>query len=188
MIFYAKKHRRIIIWRQRNGKREIAKEQTLKALIMGTYLRGLTIAQAEQRAQKNPGVRKLMDEQKAQVASMKFKVVNVRIDDIDDKIKKSTNSADLIIVQTGQTRKIPITFTDQLNDDGGNLRRSVIWITKPNNGRAHAARALPLFFMRNILESERDFYLSPNLIISLNGESKKRLQHQKNYSQPDDTD
>jgi hypothetical protein len=97
---------------------EIAKNEILLQLLSQTYLRGLSVAQAEKKAQKDKQVRKVLDEEKAQLASMIIKVVNVRLDSIDNKINKSTNSADLMITNKGQSRKVPITFTAQLNDDG----------------------------------------------------------------------
>lgn len=97
---------------------EIAKEQMLRFMMMNTYLRGLTIAEAEQKAQKDPSVRKVLDEQKAELAKMKLKLVNIRVTKIDDKLKKSTNAADLQLEYKGETNKTPITYTAQLNDKG----------------------------------------------------------------------
>ena len=97
---------------------EIAKEQMLRFMMMNTYLRGLTIAEAEQKAQKDPSVRKVLDEQKAELAKMKLELVNIRVTKIDDKLKKSTNAADLQLEYKGETNKTPITYTAQLNDKG----------------------------------------------------------------------
>jgi len=96
----------------------IARKEMLSQLIDETYLRGLPVSMAEERAKKDPDVRKVLDSIKAQINKMKFKVVNVRVDSIDSKIGKSSNSADLEVDYNNQIRKVPITYTAQKNDKG----------------------------------------------------------------------
>tara|TARA_B100000609_G_scaffold25081_1_gene17655 strand:+ start:468 stop:905 length:438 start_codon:yes stop_codon:yes gene_type:complete len=96
----------------------IARKEMLSQLMDETYLRGLPVSMAEERAKKDPNIKIVLDSIKAQISKMKFKVVNVRVDSIDSKIGKSSNSADLQVDYNNQIKNVPITYTAQKNDKG----------------------------------------------------------------------
>jgi galactose-1-phosphate uridylyltransferase len=93
---------------------QVAKKEMIRRNLIELFGVERTMEQARTRAKKDKWLKPFLDE----IEDTTYAIENIRVNSIDDKIKKSTSSADLMIIQKGKSKKVPITFTAQLNNDG----------------------------------------------------------------------